>query len=322
MTDHGALAQLPGWLRPWAVAGLFILVLAAIIGALALLWRGGPPSGSLEFLTVAVVAIAGLGLLAAALKSIGLGSHPEALGLPPGSIRALLSLGLLITLFLFTTQQMDTLLGSNAIPLPNTVVADAQVERVISDFARRNVEAYPISSGGGSTTLSLFAQRNNDDAVDVIKTIVNGLLTLVAAVVSFYFGTRSGEARTETSSGVDASGANSAITELQRQAAPIMERLNGFRAEVSRLAPHRTRLQAADQQQLEAVERTLVGVGPTLSQEITAAAADLQSGDLAVKMRAITQAAALAMRVGEARRVADALTEQQLASLRAVTVPA
>ena len=170
-------------------------VLASLAGLLVLLSKtsSGPESSlSLVFVSAAVVLILVVCTLTIVLKRLRLTNSEEPMGLPRGSIRAVIALLLILlffiaAIFLFNSallggerndsrsiQGMDSARFS-AIPTDQILSASP---RTVGTETVYDVVLYPSSSGTPTSD-------------DLAKQLVTTLATLVTAVAAFYFGANS-----------------------------------------------------------------------------------------------------------------------------------
>ncbi|MCB0182465.1 MAG: hypothetical protein KDI62_29845, partial [Anaerolineae bacterium] len=115
-------------------------------------------------------------------------SKPEfALGLPEGSVRAVIALSLIVIfvifgVYLFSAIDGDTTL-SRGLPLEQT-------QHMLENMAGR-LDAVRCNESGGETTCDVLLHvESSPEGKDLAKQIVTTMATLVTAVSSFYFGSR------------------------------------------------------------------------------------------------------------------------------------
>lgn len=200
----GGTGQAPagecGRVRAWLAVGLLLLVVA-FTAALAVPAFLNKPGTAFWFVGLLVIFGAALALIAMVFHALGLASADEAFGLPAGSVRSLLAVGVMV---LFAVFGLQALLGDGAGSLPGwqpfstTTVADAaQVRPEIERYERQGLLAIAgTASGAAGTELRIYAPTRTTPAAtqDIQKQIITALITLVTSVVSFYFGSRSVEA--------------------------------------------------------------------------------------------------------------------------------
>jgi hypothetical protein len=178
-----------------AAAGIAVIVLAITVGLL--LWLAnsegsGPESAlSLVFVAAAVVLILVVCTLSIIFKRLRLDDQAEAMGLPKGSVRAVIALMLILlffiaAIFLFSSTQRN-LSGPERqlVGLTPTQYAALDSNEIVRS-----------SSKGSGNSLSydvmlLPALSNTPSSDDIAKQLITTVGTLVTAVAAFYFGANS-----------------------------------------------------------------------------------------------------------------------------------
>ncbi|URI07155.1 hypothetical protein MW290_00580 [Aquincola tertiaricarbonis] len=191
----GASAQV----RAGLAAGLLVLVFAFTL-ALAVPVFYDKPGTAFWFVGLLVIFGAALALIAMVFHALGLASADEAFGLPAGSLRSLLAVGVMV---LFAVFGLQALMNDGAGSLPgwqlfSTTVADvARVQPEIQRYEKQGLLAIAgAASGPTGIELRIYSPTRTTPAAtqDIQKQIITALITLVTSVVSFYFGSRSVEA--------------------------------------------------------------------------------------------------------------------------------
>lgn len=198
-SDNPRLYEGPRWsaITALVISGVVaIALLAASVYLLKYLGNDSPEASlSLVFVAAAVVLILVVCTLAIVLRRLGLTDCNEAMGLPSGSIRAIIALLLIMlffiaAIFLFNSTQNKRISNETrpfqgitaerfaTIPLDQI---QSSVTRVEGETTVYDVVLYPPSSG---------TQTSDDIAKQLITTIG----TLVVAVAAFYFGANSVQA--------------------------------------------------------------------------------------------------------------------------------
>jgi len=116
------------------------------------------------------------------LNAIGLSDQTQALGLPEGSVRALLALALL---------GLFAVLASSVLGKPELRTFTQLSSDDIVALIRNNPEArdlVQVAEGGGKYTVHFYSPVRQEEFAKQILTLVG---TLMTAVISFYFGTAS-----------------------------------------------------------------------------------------------------------------------------------
>jgi hypothetical protein len=151
----------PGWLTPYQVAieiqmGLVIVI---AVGALIIL----------------------LYLMASGFSGLGLANSQYALGLPEGSIRALIALFMILIFLIGSIYLFRSVSGQPGGTLQNLTLAQ------VAAFGDRVVNIQPNATISGNYDVNLITNIT-DTGQKVALQLVTVLATLVAAVSSFYFG--------------------------------------------------------------------------------------------------------------------------------------
>jgi heme/copper-type cytochrome/quinol oxidase subunit 2 len=188
----------PRWSAVQALAlaaFIAVFVLAITVG---LLWGlakskgSGPESAlSLVFVAAAVVLILVVCTLSIVFKRLRLEDSREAMGLPKGSVRAVIALMLILlffiaAIFLFSSTRRD-LTGTTRqfVNLSATQYAALDPNEILSSSTK--------GSGADLTydVTLLPALSNTDSSDDIAKQLITTVGTLVTAVAAFYFGANS-----------------------------------------------------------------------------------------------------------------------------------
>ena len=159
-------------------------------------------SNPVWFIGLLIIFGASLALIAVVFRWLGLQAPGEAFGLPSGSIRTLLAVGVMVLFAVFGLASISTdegWKGPADEPLKTTavVIGDAAaVQAEIKRYKALNIAAVPTSGSASGAELQLYPMKSfkSQEAIDLQKQIVTALVTLVTSVVSFYFGSRSAEA--------------------------------------------------------------------------------------------------------------------------------
>ncbi|MBQ1763865.1 MAG: hypothetical protein IIZ92_13295 [Aquincola sp.] len=204
----------------WVASGLLLLVFGFTL-ALTLPAYATVRSNPFWFIGMLVIFGSALALIAVVFKWLGLAVKDEAFGLPAGSLRSLLAVGVMV---LFAVFGLQALSGEGPQPktatqsLTTVVVpggaAEAQAE--IQRYAKANLLAVATpASGVVGTELRLYpvAMETPAASVDMQKQIITALITLLTSVVSFYFGSRTVEAAAKGITGGGGAPAMSRVTE-------------------------------------------------------------------------------------------------------------
>jgi hypothetical protein len=167
---------------------VFMLMLLAVVllGGAAFvvnLWEVRRPETVLTLLLVVgvVVLLAMLGALVALLRQWGLIDRTQALGLPTGSIRAVIALGLILIFAMVSVYLIGASTGGSFV---STGLTADMVSRLPAD---RILQVTAEPSGTFSAVLSSatsFSQQLSQQLMTLLG-------TLVTAIAAFYFGSNS-----------------------------------------------------------------------------------------------------------------------------------
>ena len=170
-------------------------------------------SNPVWFIGMLIIFGASMGLMAVVFSWLGLQAPGEAFGLPSGSIRTLLAIGVMVLFAVFGLAAISTDEGSQRPsdqPLPTVAIVNgdtAVVQAEIKRYKALNVVAVPASISASGAELKLYRMESfrSQEATDLQKQIITALVTLLTSVVSFYFGSRTVEAarNAQTSKGGD-----------------------------------------------------------------------------------------------------------------------
>ena len=286
-------------LAPFVMAAIGVVVLLGAAGLLA--WHvfgtqgSGAESETMRFIALLILLMVALTAAAVLFASMNLGNSAEAFGLPAGSIRALLALGIMM---LFLVFGMPVLSSSNESPIERvaTQVPAAQLADTVRSYRDQGylvAVADPGSPGTTTETGAVAGATNarltiigrlpsrSPDQVDLTKQLLTAIVTLLTTVIGFYFGSRtSTEALREvggTQAPVAPAPAPPTPAQLRRQ---LADSLTLTRAQIAegadriRQLKERSGAAAAPSAQLQAAEARLAAIeqGRTEIERLLAAA--------------------------------------------------
>jgi hypothetical protein len=131
------------------------------------------------------------------LRTAGLGTRGEALGMPEGSIRALIAMSLVLIFAIIGVTVLYSGLGGETIE--SNGITSAELERLenvqIIAISVVDPAASPGTERFNVTARSELSQAGHDFGLQLLSTVS----TLVVAVAGFYFGSRSVAQATKTS---------------------------------------------------------------------------------------------------------------------------
>ncbi len=196
--DSGGRPEDPRWSAVSALvvsAVVTVVVLAVLVLLLLRLSTSGagPESAlSLVFVAAAVILILVVCTLTIVLKRLGLSNGDEAMGLPRGSIRAVIALLLILLFFIAAIFLFNSTRETGG---------DRDESRSIQGVDAARYAAIPIEEIQSSTPRTvndevvydvvLYPHSGTETSDDIAKQLITILGTLVTAVAAFYFGANS-----------------------------------------------------------------------------------------------------------------------------------
>jgi hypothetical protein len=175
----------------WMVSA-FVIVTAAVVLAFRVLRRDANflPENNLPIALIAgvVVLVVAVTILLIVAARLGVSDKQSELGLPPGSVRALIAL-LLIVLFFILAVFLYTDTSRREQTVSRRLTADA-----IDLLPEGSIVRIESSAGSNSAnpTYDVTVQTPKDeDSKDIAKQLITLVGTLVASIASFYFGANS-----------------------------------------------------------------------------------------------------------------------------------
>jgi hypothetical protein len=195
----------PSWWAsgPFGQGLLALVLLGATMGVLFMaIWFNDKLVGNVSILFVGglIVLMMALGGLAALLASISLSETRDAFALPPGTIRALLAVGLLVVFVVFGIGELNRLNEASSVGKEiETTTAPANDDgtaAAIAKYERMGIIAIPqprpaVSPAPDVVELRLYRRTDPAAANDLAKQLMTMISTLLTTVVGFYFGSRS-----------------------------------------------------------------------------------------------------------------------------------
>lgn len=197
--DQYSSAAAVGDSVPARWAGWFgvALTFLALIGFFAI--AGALPNNSLGFGALAGVAIISVSLTALIIlaRAMGIADPSAALGLPPGSIRALLALGLAIVFVAVASWTLGGLFDPTGrqvaqLTLPSNEVGTLQQRYPATDYMTFETQRPATGDAGSLSEVKVYLKRGIDqNLVDLAKQILTVSATVLVTIIGFYFGSNS-----------------------------------------------------------------------------------------------------------------------------------
>jgi hypothetical protein len=184
----------------WFGVALTIAALAAFLFAARSLQTNSLGFTALAGVTVLSISVTALILLS---RAMGLSDASAALGLPPGSIRALLALGLAIVFVAVASwalggvfDPVGRLVAQTTVPVKER---ESYLQRYVpaADYVVFDTPVAATPGAGGSndasamTELKVFIKHADQNLVDLAKQILTISATVLVTIIGFYFGSNS-----------------------------------------------------------------------------------------------------------------------------------
>jgi hypothetical protein len=137
--------------------------------------------GSLAFLT-------GVTFIVVVFARLDLDNSEHALGLPEGSVRALIALILIVIFFIFANSVFGTIQGQDDIAYEG--LTEAEIDDIDGEVLRR-APSGQNDNGDELFDATIRVPNVSDEGIALGQQLVTALITLVAAISAFYFGSNS-----------------------------------------------------------------------------------------------------------------------------------
>ena len=172
------------------IGGPILLIIA--IGALVVLLRKEAAAmvwgSALLGVVCLLIGVIAIGLLMVLARSLGLGTRLHAFGLPPNSARAILAVSTFVVfLFVGLTVYNDLDAPSTA---ESTGLTQAEIDALPSELRGRITKLEALPGTEPKSFDVTIAMPHSTEAADIGKQMVTAVITLLAAMSAFYFGTR------------------------------------------------------------------------------------------------------------------------------------
>jgi len=189
-----------------AIVGVGFLVVFCVGGL------GGTKEMGWVFMAVLGISIflVLLTLMSFLFTTFNIGDAKEALGLPPGSIRAVIALCLVVVFAIFVVFLYNDLANPPTRSLVN--VSQEQYNKISPDQILSSSNFSDDKTGQTLYNVELIGTQRSLAAQDLAKQVVTLVGTLMAAVSSFYFGTKAGEQRATPEESTPSEGKGTALS--------------------------------------------------------------------------------------------------------------
>ncbi|WP_439546545.1 tripartite tricarboxylate transporter TctB family protein [Sandarakinorhabdus sp.] len=196
--------------RLYVIGGIVVLLLGAFGLGITISLGDGPEA--FQFIGLLIIAMAGLATTAAVFTGLRMGTRQEAFGLPNGSIRAILAIGIMVLFVVFALPVADPGHNRDQRVSDTPIIANVEVsvgklpdevERYKNDtltvFVHDYGRAAQIDPNGivivpeRPARISVYSKTTAQtrEAAEASKQLITALVTLLTSIVSFYFGSKS-----------------------------------------------------------------------------------------------------------------------------------
>lgn len=174
------------------LAVVFLVLVLALIGLWSIpdttnLFKTAP----LQVLLGSAVFIALIALIVVVFARLGLYDRSAPLGLPEGSVRALLALILLIIFIIFANVIFGQLSGAKGTQVVAYSGLSADQVSALPGKVETRTPMTAVTGQAAAFEGTYRLETPSEDAANLGQQVVTGLLTLVAAISAFYFGSGS-----------------------------------------------------------------------------------------------------------------------------------
>lgn len=183
--------------KSWLViSSIFLITMAALLffayritlyGDIGSSWKR--PEIILAVLLVlgVVVLLLSLAFTSVIFKSLGLSDRNQSLGLPEGSVRAVIALSLILIFMMsavFIYMEVDR---------PVKYISTGITKEMLDEMPKENIVSISLNETKNNESLYdvILIVKKDTASTDLAKQIVTTMSTLVVAVAAFYFGTKS-----------------------------------------------------------------------------------------------------------------------------------
>ena len=178
---------------PWITATLMlVIVVATLAGLYSLVGRGSklPTEVGLPLLAIGgvVVLLVSLALVSAAFAVFNLSDKTQALGLPEGSIRAVIAISLVVLFAILSIFLYSSMRGGQLKPVAN--LTEQQRDEFLKATPVTQVAAITSAGAGTDQRFTIYYRDQNQASEDFAKQLLVMIGTLVTSVASFYFGSK------------------------------------------------------------------------------------------------------------------------------------
>lgn len=268
---------------------VFVLLLATLVlfGLGFLAWNKPDNLALPAFLILISLGVFVLLMIYAAnaLKTSGVFDLQQPFGMPPGTIRAILTLAFIILIGVFGSLVLLRSEGRSPLsPLPGLqalVMKPGEADQLRRSFGD-DIVVVSTESGNGTVTVSAFVKRDYRAADSIAQNIISMLSTLLAAMIGFYFGARI-DGGNETGAGGKPEPESIALQRQIEASNKVLARNKTALADL--LATDKTKLDEAAKKKLDADTKAITGHIKALEAELAEAKLTLDNTSASPQLR-------------------------------------
>jgi hypothetical protein len=177
----------------WVAMGILLI---GCVGLGVYSWLVPNRDETFNFIALLIIFMTALAASSIIFVSLKMGSNEEAFGLPSGSVRALLAIGIMILFVVFglpVVSSHSEELSSRQATVPAEQVAEVMRLNKEQGFLVRVLSSTGAAGTPGARTQLEIVQMNSVTAaqMDLNKQMLTAIITLLTTVIGFYFGSRS-----------------------------------------------------------------------------------------------------------------------------------
>lgn len=234
--------------RVYVIGGVATLVASSAVLIATIAWDFLGASSSADttfrFIALLIIFMTALATCAAVFGGLRLGNAQEAFGLPTGSIRALLAIGIMILFVVFGLPLVTNDPGSALQPVV-VEVPRSDLNQAIQLHREQGLTVAVVNYGNDATTapntgvlvpatparIRIFgnATSRSPEQMDLAKQLLTAIVTLLTTVIGFYFGSRS---TAEIARDAEAAAGGGSPTEVAVQRQQIEDKFSPLKAAI------------------------------------------------------------------------------------------